>query len=198
MVKSHRVKSKRFRIQRGNGFTLVEILIAVFILSVASYMAITLYILTGKNALTVEKNIDEQDAIKADLSTIHRISRQFVCLTDGSKASCGCFVTTGVGDCTQENLSAYPTEMDFISSDYYDNPTTRSLISTLCTNGIGGLVSAEIISLGNPATLTTLGVTRTASADSDNKDLFHVAWTSSDGLTLQKASFHPTLSTFCP
>ena len=199
MTQNRIVDNKLFRDGRANGFTLVEALIATIILFLCAYMALILYMVTARNATTVEKNIDEQDVIKADLSTIHRISRQFACLTnsDGT-ANCGCFVDTGVANCTAENLGEYPNEMNFISSDYTINQETQLLISTLCTNGIGGLISSEINNLGNPEILTTLGVARNAISDSNNKHLFHVVWSSSVGLTLHKATFHPTLAAFCP
>lgn len=174
----------------NSGFSIVEIIVSVAILMAAVTGSMILFNLTNRNAQLAGQRQDELAAVSEDMAQILRVNDQFVC-TSGT--ACGCLG----GSCA--SASTYPGENNYIPDNYVTTKSLSDGITSICSAGFGSRVASTINQLGLPSKAQSLGVTRSATANtSGSPHLYTVTWSSSRGTQLRQVTLFPTVAAWCP
>lgn len=175
-------------IKSDGGFSIVEAIVASFILLTAIAISLSLFTFSSKNSGQIERSQNEKNAIEADAANIQRINDQFSCSSATSSSTCG--VNTRSAD--------YPGEDQYIPNSYTEASEVQSWLKEACLNGLGDEL-ANYINANQDASLIALGIIRSASvASSDSSPhLYEVHWMKS-GTTLKRITLYPTVAAWCP
>ena len=178
--------------QAEAGFSLVEMIVAVALLVVASVGSLVVFnIATRQNNQSRDKQ-EEQSAISADLATIQSMNDRYSCSDSGA-----------------ETLACTVSDSDPGENDYYAGVSAPSAASNLVDEACddGSLIDAlveEVDELEAPAAFERLGINRNVEAtpteDDDRSPLrYTVTWSKNSGQTqLRQITLVPTVANWCP
>lgn len=179
---------QQHQIQAEGGFSLVEMIVAVALLVVASVGSLVVFnIATRQNNQSRDKQ-EEQSAISADLANIQSMNDRYSC-----------------SDSEAETLVCSVSDSDPGENDYYARVSAASAaVDEACTDGslIVALIE-EVDGLEAPAAFERLGINRSVEARPTEEDRsplrYTVTWSKNSGQTqLRQITLVPTVANWCP
>jgi prepilin-type N-terminal cleavage/methylation domain-containing protein len=176
------------RILALQGFTLVEVLVAVVTVAIGVTGLATLTNITSSSQVALKSANSRADAVAADIAELQRINNRYTCAGLTAASGGNCVIDTD--DPTQD--------------DYYPTSTNgRSNFDARCNyEGATDLVTplAGLIPANSSAStrLADSGVTRSIdTANQGNAHRYTVTYTAG-GQTLATLTFVPTAAAWCP
>lgn len=169
----------------GNGFTLVEVLVAMVVLTIGVTGLGTLWAIRSGNQVAINRADQRTDAVSADIAEVRRINDRYTC-KGVSTATASCTVSNSdVDQGDYQPDPETPAETNFLNRCRY-NPSTFNLVSDLATK------------IPNNPSLSAAGVTRTINTSAQGGAHLYTVTYTADGNTLASLNLVPTAAAWCP
>jgi prepilin-type N-terminal cleavage/methylation domain-containing protein len=170
------------------GFTLIEVLVGVVVLSVAVIGALSAYNITINQTQNSRNRNEQQATVDQNLADVLQRNDRYSCSNlplTGATASDNCAVAAA--DPGESGYTPGPVPTASYSGSGYQRFQTLCNTNTLTTSLIANINAAAV-----PA-----GINRTVEADASVPHLYWVTWTAS-GTQLRRLSLTPTVARWCP
>jgi len=173
----------------GQGFTLVEVLVAVLAVAIGVTGLVTLTNITSSSQLALNTENRRADAIAADIAEVQRINDRYTCagLTAASGGNCA----VSANDVREDGY--YPS-----NSNGQTNFRDRCDFAGSGADLVSGIATIIPTNSNASAALSASGVTRTIdTANQGQAHRYTVAYTAG-GQTLATLTLVPTTAAWCP
>lgn len=191
-------------LRRQSGFSLVEVLVALVVITLASTGAIVAFNVTNQSVRGTEERSEQNRLIDADVARITRLSETFTsCVTpEGANPTNPASYCTGSDVAFGNSYYYFPVISDPNNSATW---TAATDFRTACDDGtlranfiaaLGGGAAANINGVNGSALVTRQQI----QAVSGSNHLVEITWTAPGNTTriLRRIRVAPTVSSWCP